>query len=56
MEIDLKNRNCLQAIRELAEAQADKAENPFWLGAYADLAKAADKLDAMEARCPCEED
>lgn len=50
MEIDLKCRNCLQAIRELASAAADTAENPYWLEAYADLAKAADKLDAMEAR------
>lgn len=51
MEIDLKNRNCLQAIRELAENAAENVENPFWSNAYADLATAADRLDAMEARC-----
>jgi hypothetical protein len=50
MEIDLKCRKCLQTIRELAFDMATNSENEFWITAYAELAMAADKLDAMEAR------
>ncbi len=43
-------REELQGIRDKAVENADSVPNNFWQRAYKQLADAADKLDAMEAR------
>ena len=43
-------REELQNIRERAIQCTNDVKNIHWIGAYGDLAAAADKLDAMEAR------
>lgn len=43
-------REKLQEIREKALESEINVQNPFWKDAYLDLAKAADRLDAMIAR------
>lgn len=49
---DLVDRSFLCQLRERAmEMCSTPSLNPQWRRAYEDLAAAADKLDAMEARC-----
>ena len=43
-------REELQAIRDKAVENAEHVANNHWRRAYKQLADAADKLDAMEAR------
>jgi hypothetical protein len=44
-------REKLQEIREEASVKREQAVNTLWVDAYADLVNAADRLDAMTARC-----
>jgi len=48
--MDIINRSCLQEIREGANGMANGNLNPDWKRAYENLADAADRLDAMQAR------
>lgn len=55
-KIDLHDRLLLQIIREEAATAAESTPNPRWVDAYEALMNAADRLDAMHARCevvPC---
>lgn len=47
---EASTREQLQDIRDKAEDAANTVKNIHWQRAYRDLADAADKLDAMEAR------
>jgi len=48
---DLTKRNNLIDLREAAEQMIVDGTSPSWKRAYEDLAAAADRLDAMKARC-----
>ena len=47
---DLTNRLVIQQIEQSARHMEDISINEYWKRAYADLAAAADRLDAMVAR------
>ena len=51
MNVILIDRENLQAIRDEAIGMATGNLNPDWVRAYLNLADAADRLDAMQARC-----
>jgi len=44
------SREVLQGIRDDAQEMVGRIENNHWRRAYEQLADAADRLDAMEAR------
>lgn len=50
-ETEIIERPFLQQLRAAAEGMASGNLNPSWARAYLDLADAADRLDAMQARC-----
>lgn len=50
-ETDIIERSFLQTLRSAAQGMASGNLNPLWVRAYLDLADAADRLDAMQARC-----
>lgn len=50
-ETDIIERSFLQQLRSAAEGMASGNLNPAWARAYLNLADAADRLDAMQARC-----
>ena len=50
MVIDLADREQLQDIRQGAIDMAESVADNLWKMAYTDLARAVDRLDAMEAR------
>ena len=50
-ETDIIDRSFLQQLRRAAEGMASGNLNPAWARAYLTLADAADRLDAMQARC-----
>lgn len=49
--IPIIQRQYLQELRDTAKGMAHGNLNPDWVRAYLDIADAADRLDAMEARC-----
>lgn len=49
--LSITDRETLQDIRDAAESMVQPDANPLWAAAYLDLATAADRLDAMWARC-----
>ena len=49
--MDVKSRKFLQNLRLSAEEYGDNVPNRYWQHAYNELAMAADKCDAMIARC-----
>lgn len=50
-ETDIIERPFLQQLRDAANGMASGNLNPDWVRAYHSLADAADRLDAMQARC-----
>lgn len=48
--LSIINRQFLQELRDSAEGMVSRNPNPDWRRAYQQLADAADRLDAMEAR------
>jgi len=50
------DRVSLTDIRESASMQIPLTVEPAWKEAFAELARAADRLDAMMARCFAEEE
>ena len=54
-ESDILERSFLQQLRRAAENMAAGKLNPSWQRAYSDLANAADRLDAMQARCTAQQ-
>jgi len=55
MTPNLYNRETLQAIRDTARAEAVNSYlNGHWQTAFRELARAADHLDAMQARAKAE--
>ena len=48
--MELFSREILQGIRDDAEKMVEHTVNNHWRRAYKQLADAADRLDAMEAR------
>lgn len=49
--IPIGDRGFLQELRDTAAGMAAGNLNPDWVRAYLALADAADRLDAMDARC-----
>ncbi len=53
--VTMLDREKLQEIRAAAQEEAEIACNPLWVDALTDLANAADRVDAMTARCEVRE-
>ena len=47
----ITERSFMQELRDTAKGMAIGNLNPDWVRAYEALADAADRLDAMQARC-----
>ena len=50
LKINIIDRQVLQNLRDDALGMASGNLNPLWVKAYQQLADAADRLDAMQAR------
>ena len=49
--LPITDRVFMQELRDTANGMCEGNLNPLWVRAYKDLADAADRLDAMQARC-----
>ena len=49
--MNIHDRQYLQELREAAESYGKEVPNPHWKHAYIELAMAADRCDAIIARC-----
>ena len=49
--LPITERSYLQELRDTAQGMSTGNLNPEWAKAYQDLTSAADRLDAMHARC-----
>jgi len=49
--MNVNDRKFLMELRDRAEGYAEEVPNPHWKHAFNELAMAADRCDAMIARC-----